>query len=359
MKKLLSLLLVLALLGALGAPALAADIGINGGTTGDVTGTFNPGDEIETVYSVDISWDAMNFYFQADDKTWDPDKHEYVDATTGTWLDSDANIYIVNHSNTAIVATPSFTAEEDVGDVTMTFDCGEKGLRLESADNEQNSTMSVIPQGQIAVTPGGTLNKGVIGKIGDITVTITEAVAKVSTEEELVAALAEGGEIVLTADITMTGDFPAFDNATVNLNGYTLTPDPTLDAKVTAGTLTLTGDGTVNGDVHISQDGTVNLQGGNVSQLHILATANISGGSVSVLNANPGCSVTISGGSVDVIWTTDGSSVTISGGHVRLLNEYGGDLTITGGTFGDDPTDYLAEGYTATEADGIWTVTAN
>lgn len=33
------------------------------------------------------------------------------------------------------------------------------------------------------------------------------------------------------------------------------------------------------------------------------------------------------------------------------------DLTVTGGTFTVDPTDYLAEGYTATESNGLWTVT--
>jgi hypothetical protein len=50
------------------------------------------------------------------------------------------------------------------------------------------------------------------------------------------------------------------------------------------------------------------------------------------------------------------SIATVYGGHVNNIGRTDGTLIITGGTFGEDPTDYLAEGYTATEADGIWTV---
>jgi hypothetical protein len=41
---------------------------------------------------------------------------------------------------------------------------------------------------------------------------------------------------------------------------------------------------------------------------------------------------------------------------VSTLEYYGGTLIISGGTFGFDPTSYLADGYTATENEGIWTV---
>ena len=49
----------------------------------------------------------------------------------------------------------------------------------------------------------------------------------------------------------------------------------------------------------------------------------------------------------------------VSGNVTALALAYIGtpDLTVTGGTFTVDPTDYLAEGYTATESNGVWTVT--
>lgn len=49
----------------------------------------------------------------------------------------------------------------------------------------------------------------------------------------------------------------------------------------------------------------------------------------------------------------------VSGNVTALALAYIGtpDLTVTGGTFTVDPTDYLAEGYTATESNGLWTVT--
>ena len=51
-----------------------------------------------------------------------------------------------------------------------------------------------------------------------------------------------------------------------------------------------------------------------------------------------------------------GGILTISGGHVEALGIKYGTIIISGGTFGFDPTAYLAEGYTATENEGIWTV---
>ena len=62
------------------------------------------------------------------------------------------------------------------------------------------------------------------------------------------------------------------------------------------------------------------------------------------------------GGGYGIASLTNGK-VTIKGGtfNAGLLN-WGGSIVITGGTFKTDPTAYLAEGYYATETNGVWVV---
>ncbi len=61
----------------------------------------------------------------------------------------------------------------------------------------------------------------------------------------------------------------------------------------------------------------------------------------------------------------DGVTINISGGTFNINNWVYADsgawtITITGGTFNLNPTQYLADGYTATQgADNMWTVSAN
>ena len=44
--------------------------------------------------------------------------------------------------------------------------------------------------------------------------------------------------------------------------------------------------------------------------------------------------------------------------YERVQKEEGSNLTVTGGTFAEDPSSYIASGYVATETDGVWVVTA-
>ena len=69
MKKILTLMLSLALLCVMAVPAMAADtIDRKGGSTSaDVKGTYVPGSGTATVYSVDIAWGSLEFtYTDAD-----------------------------------------------------------------------------------------------------------------------------------------------------------------------------------------------------------------------------------------------------------------------------------------------------
>ncbi|MBR5852089.1 MAG: hypothetical protein IKY73_06165, partial [Bacteroidaceae bacterium] len=193
-----------------------------------------------------------------------------------------------------------------------------------------------------------------------------------STETELIAALANGGNIMLTGDITVSdeywGGYEITKNTTIDLNGHTITgvhvftPNPENAGIV----LTISGNGTIkatdpDNDMPVDVWGTLNLLGGTIEgDTNIFGTINMSGGWVYQLNTDKLNSDDdtshITGGYVRHLncW---GGIVTISGGHVEALGIKYGTIIISGGTFGFDPTAYLAEGYTATEADGKWVVT--
>ena len=65
--------------------------------------------------------------------------------------------------------------------------------------------------------------------------------------------------------------------------------------------------------------------------------------------ANAGCTVYVKGG-------TFGKASTRSGYTAGILGD--GTVIITGGTFGFDPTTWVAAGYTATKNGSTWTVAA-
>ena len=165
----------------------------------------------------------------------------------------------------------------------------------------------------------------------------------VQNENQLITALRKGGIITLMADITLTDTTDVKKNTTIALNGYTLTPGG-LGLNVEEGcTMTVIGDGAVNEDDGLWVfDGVLNLHGGTIEWLYVCetsSTANIFDGKITTLTVDYG------------------STVNIFGGYVGALDYWEGTLIITGGTFGFDPSAYLAEGYIATEAEGKWTVT--
>lgn len=176
MKKMISVLLVLALSLCMGITAFAADIEADGGeASADVKGTYVSGGTKSTVYSVDVTWGSMEFtytsYFIGN---WNPDTHQYDDSTDAKWTcDADANkITITNHSNTNVLATPSFTGSgTGIGIVNAEFD--KTNIFLTSAVGKTPENAST---GSFFLTLSGQLNDDVeaLTVIGSVTVTITE-----------------------------------------------------------------------------------------------------------------------------------------------------------------------------------------
>lgn len=116
MKKILSLILALALVMSLGIPAFAAGNTATANGAGDqtitVTGTYTAGQTGAAKVSVEIAWDAMTFtYTGAAEGTWNPGTHEYDDSVEAGWSEETATITVTNHSNVGVNARLIFATE--------------------------------------------------------------------------------------------------------------------------------------------------------------------------------------------------------------------------------------------------------
>lgn len=169
MKKLTSLVLAAAMVLALGAITFAETI-----TTGDqnidVEAKYQDRTTTATVYSVDITWGAMQFtYAENGTMTWNPSDHTYSGSTTAGWTATGNTVTVVNHSNADITASFAFEALETYSEVTGTFDIESKALAA-GVVNGYDAADEVT----VRLTLGGTLPETVTNytKIGKITVTI-------------------------------------------------------------------------------------------------------------------------------------------------------------------------------------------
>lgn len=173
MKKILSLILALAMVMSLSITAFAAEGITNGGTdTADVKGTYSS-EATVTVYSVDISWEGLSFtYNGAFEGNWNPKTHEYENATAAGWAAGTGTITVTNHSNTAITATPSY--KEATGYESAGVSFSTSALEVATADNGVDGAAGTAVTQTITVTPTGSLPEGTENAtIGTITITIS------------------------------------------------------------------------------------------------------------------------------------------------------------------------------------------
>ena len=178
MKKILSFVLVLAMLFSLSITAFAAEsmTGTNDTSSTDVHGTYIAGTSGGTVFSVDISWSDMNFtYYGASSPVWDPVTHTYSgEEREAGWAESNAYIELTNHSNAHIYVDLIYKAKDGYKDAKVLFQYN--GAYVGRADNGLGKDGAGLPQTvRIGITPSGVLPEGTKDAlIGSITVSLME-----------------------------------------------------------------------------------------------------------------------------------------------------------------------------------------
>jgi len=113
MKKISAILMALLMCVAIPTTAFAVSpIESIGGTDAKaVKGSYQAGSSAASVYSVDLTWGAMEFtYTDAVAGSWNPSTHVYDGAATAVWSwTAESNkITATNHSNKAVTAGLSF-----------------------------------------------------------------------------------------------------------------------------------------------------------------------------------------------------------------------------------------------------------
>lgn len=181
MKKILSLILALALVMSLSVTAFAAESNTATDKTPGtkvVTGTYIAGSTSDVI-SVNIEWGSMAFtYTGASAGTWLPDSHSYSGATEAGWscVDGENVITITNHSNVAVKATASFTKADGTNlthSFTETSETANDGVvALATAVDTQ---VSAAPSANIVFNITGGSISADSNNLGTITVTIAKS----------------------------------------------------------------------------------------------------------------------------------------------------------------------------------------
>lgn len=173
MKKILSLILALALVMSLSVTAFAAETNDGSQNTSiDVNALYSDGVSTPEVISVNVEWGAMSFtYSVSGTKTWDATKHEYTTNSNAAWTATGNTVTVTNHSNVAVKAELSFDADAAYNTVTGSFD--KATLLLDSGDG---LTYANADKDTATLTLAGTLADSVktSTKVGTITVKITK-----------------------------------------------------------------------------------------------------------------------------------------------------------------------------------------
>lgn len=171
MKKSLTLVLALTMVLALNITAFAATVG-TGDQSIDVEGKYQDNTTAPIVYSVDVTWGAMQFiYTESGAMNWNPADHTYTDNVSAGWTANGNTVTVVNHSNDAVTTSFSFAALADYSTVAGSFDIASKTLNagVEGAYEEADTVTATL-------TLDGSLADTVTDytKIGTITVKIDQ-----------------------------------------------------------------------------------------------------------------------------------------------------------------------------------------
>ena len=181
MKKILSVLLSILIIAAVTLTAYAENVDTIGSSSGaDVKAKYHQSVP-DDVYSIDVTWGAMEFDYIAAGEKWDDEAHKWVadESKPAEWQASNSGSNIVtlaNHSSKAIDASFVFEANTDYSDISGSFVyngaplTSALSLKLPEADKPaENYAVTFNPSGQLPATH----SDSEYSKMGTITVTLS------------------------------------------------------------------------------------------------------------------------------------------------------------------------------------------
>lgn len=381
MKKFFSTMIALAMLAATPLTVFATGSSSNtgGNTEIDVNGKYIEGNAA-TMISVDITWDDMSFEYNDGERTWDPNKHEYI-TSGGSWTNEKKTVNVKNHSNTAVKAEFSFASSLD--GITGSFD--NKTLQLETAVGKA-----------VENAPAASTNFGISGskiktdaKLGTITlnisadtnsdVTVPEESSDVKLEqntsgvtsqgdgittyEQLAKAIKNGGDIKLDGDIKITNPIAVNVSTEINLNSHRLIGN--------SGTMFTAGKETSftlsNGNIELNEGCCVTANG---AQKVKFSTCTVKTGNGLVCNVEnsevmfDNCDITAKSIKNNIIKMISANKELIFRNHNKFLGQISSDSNLqisfanSNCTLGFDPSKYTnnAASIEKNDAENTWTV---
>lgn len=166
MKKIITLLMALAMVMSLSVTAFASELG----GSKDVTAKYERSESEQPIYNVDLNWGDLTFtYTETVEKEWNPETHTYDTTTTGSWDKTETAITVTNHSNVSVAVSMSVTPAQETGvDVALTG--GNATLAAGEVGNV-NGAASVTGTVKVSGKPNSTVTEDGI-KVASITVTI-------------------------------------------------------------------------------------------------------------------------------------------------------------------------------------------
>lgn len=259
------------------------------------------------------------------------------------------------------------------------IDAGETAIVL-SADIEATESIEIPAGKTVALNLDGHTIKGTVGRDADdnrVHVLVNNGTLTL-VDGTVESTGTNGGSAILNngtldgKDLTLNGapqDGDSWPSYTVNNYGTLTLTDSTIfgrqgvistgdNAATTLNNVTATREGWgSSGHVfYTSASGTVTINGGAYTNHGIVDGTMFTGGNTTVT----GGTFVVDQGAYFAL--SKGLNLTVTSGdfsNIKSVLAWGGAMSISGGTFGFDPTDYVASGYKAIENNGVYHVVSD